>query len=105
MVRGTATRTTFTTLVLGFDQVVQENNGILLTDSRHSAPYSIQQFLDQINNNGDRFRDVTGRTTVPGSINAVSPTVLNTARLATHTEFNVIPPRVVRRFSPETGSE
>ena len=64
-----------------------ENTGTLLTSPLHIAPYSVAQYNAQIN---DVIPDVHGRT-VLGSINSVSPNVLNTAQLGTRTVFNVIP--------------
>lgn len=52
-----------------------ENTGTLLTDPRHLAPYSIAQYLSQINGVID---DVTGRT-VLRNVNGILPIVRNPA--------------------------
>jgi hypothetical protein len=64
-----------------------ENTGTLLTDPRHIAPYSIAQYLSQIN---VTVPDVHGKT-VLGQINGISSTVLNTASVMDREVFNVIP--------------
>lgn len=64
-----------------------ENTGTLMTDARQIAPYSIAQYLSQIN---AVVPDVHGKA-VLGQINGISPTVLNTASVMDREVYNVIP--------------
>jgi hypothetical protein len=64
-----------------------ENTGILLTNPKHIAPYSIAQYLAQTN---AVIPDVHGKT-ILGQINNISPTVLNTASVMDRDVYNVIP--------------
>ncbi len=66
---------------------LRENDGRLLTSPAHIAPYSIPRYLDQIHG---VIADVHGKT-VLGSINAVSPAVLNTSTPATRPVSNAFP--------------
>jgi ABC-type phosphate transport system substrate-binding protein len=64
-----------------------ENTGSLLTDPKSIAPYSIAQYLSQLNN---VVPDVHG-TTILGSINSVSPAVLNNSSVMVRDVYNVVP--------------
>lgn len=64
-----------------------ENTGTLLTDPKQIAPYSIAQYLSQIN---ATVPDVHGKT-ILGQINGVSPFVLNTTSVMDREVYNVIP--------------
>ncbi|HEX6360857.1 hypothetical protein [Actinophytocola sp.] len=64
-----------------------ENTGTLLTDPKHIAPYSIAQYLSQIN---VVVPDVHGKT-ILGQINGVAPAVLNTSSTMDRAVYNVIP--------------
>ena len=64
-----------------------ENTGTLLTDPRQIAPYSIAQYLSQIN---VVVPDVHGKT-VLGQINGISPTILNNSSVMDRAVYNVIP--------------
>ncbi|MGH3821376.1 MAG: choice-of-anchor M domain-containing protein [Pseudonocardiaceae bacterium] len=89
-----ALRETFITEVLGgvapgpcVGTIPAENDGTLLTGEQHLAPYSIEQYHQQVNR---KVADRHGRT-VLGSINAVSPTVLNPAQPATRAILTAFP--------------
>ena len=64
-----------------------ENTGTLITDPKNVAPYSIAQYLSQING---VVPDVHG-TTLLGSIGSVSPTVPNTDSAMVRDVYNVVP--------------
>lgn len=63
-----------------------ENTGTLLTDPKHIAPYSIAQYLSQVNG---VVPDVHG-TTILGSINSLSPAVLNNDSVMSRDVYNVV---------------
>lgn len=64
-----------------------ENTGTLITDPKNIAPYSIAQYLSQING---VVPDVHG-TTLLGSIGSVSPAVPNTDSAMVRDVYNVVP--------------
>lgn len=64
-----------------------ENTGNLLTDPKQIEPYSIAQYLSQTNG---VVTDVHG-SAILGSINAISPAVLNTSSVMVRDVYNVVP--------------
>jgi ABC-type phosphate transport system substrate-binding protein len=66
---------------------ILENTGTLVTDPLNVAPYSVAQYLSQINR---VIPDVHGRT-VLGLSNDIVPTQLNTAATMKRDVYNVIP--------------
>jgi ABC-type phosphate transport system substrate-binding protein len=66
---------------------ILENTGTLVTDPLNVAPYSIAQYLSQINR---VIPDVHGRT-VLGLTNDIVPTNLNTSSTMRRDVYNVIP--------------
>ncbi|WP_433830260.1 hypothetical protein ACQP2E_10380 [Actinoplanes sp. CA-015351] len=68
-------------------KALQENNGTLLSDAKHVAPYSIAMYLAQTTN---VVADVHGKT-VLGQLDGIAPTVLNTASTMSRDVYNVVP--------------
>jgi ABC-type phosphate transport system substrate-binding protein len=66
---------------------LQENNGLLLTDPKQLAPYSIAQYLSQTTT---VVPDIHGKT-VLGQIDGIAPTVLNNSSTMVRDVYNVIP--------------
>lgn len=90
---GDPTRTAFlNTLGVSPGSCVQDtggagNDGRVLTDPQQLVPYSTQTYLDQANNVAP---DKHGSSLL-GSINAISPTVLNNASVMSRDVYNVVP--------------
>lgn len=66
---------------------LRESIGTLFTDPKNIGPYSIAQYLSQIN---DVVPDVHGMT-VLGSINSISPHVLNSDSPMAREVYNIVP--------------
>jgi ABC-type phosphate transport system substrate-binding protein len=69
------------------DQPLQENNGLLLTDPKQIAPYSIAQYIAQTTG---IVQDVHGKT-VLAQLDGISATILNTSSTMSRSVFNVVP--------------
>lgn len=77
----------FTTLHPCVVDGVPENRGIQLTNSGNIAPHSVAQYISQKNN---VVPDSTGRTLL-GSINGISPVVVNNSVAIPREIYNVVP--------------
>lgn len=66
---------------------IEENVGILLTDPKHIAPYSVGPYLAQIN---AVVADVHGKA-ILGQIDGIAPLVSNIGSTLVRTVYNVVP--------------
>lgn len=75
---------------------VGDNDGRVLTSPGQLVPYSISQYLSQINGAAP---DLHGRT-ILGSINSVSPAVLNNSSFMSREVYNVVPTSQIGSGTP-----
>lgn len=75
---------------------IPDNDGRVLTDPSQLLPYSITQYLNQINGVA---ADIHGKA-VLGSINAISPEVLNNNSFMSREVYNVVPTSQIVSSTP-----